>query len=953
MDSAPNADAIMAQCKAAGGPSLAELLGRYPGHEENVARIWFAAHAVEPAPAALRSADHLGPYERLHPIGSGAQGEVFLARDVRLRRTVVLKVLSGTPTQHAIERLRHEAAALARLRHPGIAELLDADFDAPSPYLVLRHVDGLMLSDARSATTCPVSLFASPDEPVPPRSLRWFEQLARTVHAAHEAGVVHADLHPGNLMVATHGAPVVLDFGTAKVEGLARITLTGLALGSARFAAPEVLRGRRADRRSDVFSLGAVIVDCLGPTPKAADMQAALAGIANQALRAVLQKAVAADAADRFATALELAEELHRLRRGVPVRTGRPGPFARALRFAVRNRVALAAALVLTALLLAALQTYFDTLRAHRQSDAASERGRALIAGLAVELGAQHVTDIATGEGAGGDLAGDGELAAGIELEVGRILRRAGRFDAAQGHIDAGAHTGTPLADASFDQAMLAFDRGAPITPLEGAAAPVRDFVAGLRALQLGQVDDAMWSLQSAVRRDDWPEPSLRAEARVLSVWLALDEGHATAGTLLADLTSIGPSVFDSLARLLRARASLGQPGCDVGEALTMLRRARADLARSLGDGHVWVLRAERAVAIALAANGEPMFAERVCEGLAPRQLELHGAAHPEVVRTRLLQWRCKRQVSGAAAAAALAEVLEATPRTAANRHLFDELLDAEAQDGRPLEQPSAARHLDALAAAFRRAEDRTHELYRQFEEMAPADRGAFMRDLVAPHRFGVEFPAHTALDRAREGEAGKQHLEVLLGGIVEMATGHWEQEALRVARYAMAIVLHHRGEVDPTLARLIECWFIRLTAEERGRRAGGIAVIAESQDLVMVMRMAVVDLRILCRADDERLQSAMKAFADMLGNQGGPADAAEALELYEALRGLHPDDAAHTIWCAEAAFSAGDAERLSSYLVRTEQLLGERPPDPNYLWLRLDELRLGLGQLRSPAKGR
>ncbi|MBK7904675.1 MAG: protein kinase [Proteobacteria bacterium] len=184
MRSVPDSDAVMAQCAGEEGRSLSDLLASYPGHEEHVTRVWLAAHADRVPSEPFASADRSGPYERLRLVGRGAQGEVFLARDVRTQRRVALKILSGSPGPHAIARLRHEARAIARLRHPGIAELLDADLDSESPWLALRYVEGTALRDARTDPVCPVALFALPGQPLPNGFLRWFEQLARAVHVA-------------------------------------------------------------------------------------------------------------------------------------------------------------------------------------------------------------------------------------------------------------------------------------------------------------------------------------------------------------------------------------------------------------------------------------------------------------------------------------------------------------------------------------------------------------------------------------------------------------------------------------------------------------------------------------------------------------------------------------------------------------------------------------------------
>ncbi|MBK7904674.1 MAG: hypothetical protein IPJ97_18475, partial [Proteobacteria bacterium] len=181
-----------------------------------------------------------------------------------------------------------------------------------------------------------------------------------------------------------------------------------------------------ADRRADVFSLSAMMRNCLSLTAGEAYQPTATDPVVK-GLGAVLGKATATAATDRFATALDLAAELRRLRVGESVLTGRAGPIARAMQRILRNRWPVTAAVLLTALLATALISWSDTLRARRRSDAAAERGSALLANLAENWGTSRQADLTAAGSVRSDHATSEGLAARIDLEVGRILRRAGQ----------------------------------------------------------------------------------------------------------------------------------------------------------------------------------------------------------------------------------------------------------------------------------------------------------------------------------------------------------------------------------------------------------------------------------------------------------------------------------------------------------------------------------------------
>ena len=193
--------------------------------------------------------DRLGQYRLLDRIGEGGMGVVFLARD-RGHRTVALKVLrssvAGDPT--ARRRLAREVETMQRVRSPNVAEVIDADLDGDTPYIVTRFVPGRTLDDV-----------VTQDGPLRGAALsRLACGLADALVAVHAAGVVHRDVKPGNVMLF-QDTPVVIDFGIAQGPDATRLTMTGMFMGTPGYLAPEVIEGRPSSEASDVHAWGATV----------------------------------------------------------------------------------------------------------------------------------------------------------------------------------------------------------------------------------------------------------------------------------------------------------------------------------------------------------------------------------------------------------------------------------------------------------------------------------------------------------------------------------------------------------------------------------------------------------------------------------------------------------------------------------------------------------------------
>jgi Tol biopolymer transport system component len=214
---------------------------------------------------SLSPGTKLGPYEILAPLGAGGMGEVFRARDPRLSREVAIKVLPPSFAKDAdrMRRFEQEARAAGILNHPNITSIHDFGTVDGSPYVVMELLEGDTLRNRLSTGPVPVR-----------KAIDWAIQMARGLAAAHEKGIVHRDLKPENVFVTKDGRVKILDFGLAKLKeekplgsqtGMPTMVPTepGVVLGTMGYMAPEQVRGQSADRRSDIFSFGAILYEML------------------------------------------------------------------------------------------------------------------------------------------------------------------------------------------------------------------------------------------------------------------------------------------------------------------------------------------------------------------------------------------------------------------------------------------------------------------------------------------------------------------------------------------------------------------------------------------------------------------------------------------------------------------------------------------------------------------
>ena len=337
--------------------TLARYQALYPGFEEAVAREFLDLEdRRRTRGAGAEDERRVGHYRLLHPLGRGGQGEVHLAEDVRLKRKVALKVIRGWDRDR-IHRLRREAEAASRLQHPGICVVHDVGEEEGLHYIAMQYVEGQSLEEAIAEAREEGGEIADP--------VRLLEKVARALHVAHEVGLVHRDVKPGNILVTPEGKPVLLDFGIVlDTEGEGpTLTGTGQMAGTPAYLAPEQLAEPPVllDRRADVYGLGITLYECLtlrrpfeAPTRDRLYNKILTAPVLDprpynpritRDLKAVLETAMDKDPDRRYQTALDMAEDLRRIQMFEPVRARPAGPGLRLRRWARRNR-ALAGALL-------------------------------------------------------------------------------------------------------------------------------------------------------------------------------------------------------------------------------------------------------------------------------------------------------------------------------------------------------------------------------------------------------------------------------------------------------------------------------------------------------------------------------------------------------------------------------------------------------------------------------
>lgn len=389
-------------------PALSEYTARHPELAEQIRDLFPALVVMEEfgsvdGPAAPPGPDdgpvppQLGDYRLLREVGRGGMGVVYEAVQVSLGRRVALKVLPFAAGLDAkqLQRFTNEAHAVAQLHHTNVVPVFGVGCERGVHFYAMQFIEGQTLASlirelrqlsgkevgepgpAAPAPATPPIAALSTEHSV--RSPAYFQTVARLgvqaaegLEHAHQAGAVHRDVKPANLLVDVRGNLWVTDFGLAQIQGDPRLTLTGDLVGTLRYMSPEQALAKRVgvDHRTDVYSLGTTLYELLALQPAfgGSDRQELLRQIAfdepvpprrlNRAVPAELEtvvlKAMAKTPAERYATAQELADDLRRFLEDRPIRARRPSLLQRLTKWARRHKGVAWSAGVSTAVLLVA-----------------------------------------------------------------------------------------------------------------------------------------------------------------------------------------------------------------------------------------------------------------------------------------------------------------------------------------------------------------------------------------------------------------------------------------------------------------------------------------------------------------------------------------------------------------------------------------------------------------------
>jgi serine/threonine protein kinase len=203
-------------------------------------------------------------YSIIRKINSGGMATVFLVEDKKLHRTVALKKLHPHLIEHTetVTRFTNEARAIASLSHENIIKIYDFGESSDGPYLVMEYIDGTTLAECLEKNGKIPNLVL----------IEIARQIAAGLHCAHDHGIIHRDIKPANILIRRDGTIIITDFGIAYIAQSQSITMTGSFVGSPHYVSPEQIQGKTVTGKSDIYSLGIVLYQCLaGVMPFEAD----------------------------------------------------------------------------------------------------------------------------------------------------------------------------------------------------------------------------------------------------------------------------------------------------------------------------------------------------------------------------------------------------------------------------------------------------------------------------------------------------------------------------------------------------------------------------------------------------------------------------------------------------------------------------------------------------------
>ncbi|HET9226829.1 MAG TPA: serine/threonine-protein kinase [Thermoanaerobaculia bacterium] len=611
------------------GPFLERASGGDPTLRAAVERL-LAADEKAVNFLELEQPSHLGPYRIDRLLSRGGMGDVYLATrdDGRFERQVALKLLQhGSRDPEALQLFRAERQVLARLEHPSIARLYDAGETASGvPFLVMEYIEGL-----------PLDVYCRENRLDTNERLRLFLRLLDAVSYAHRNLLVHRDLKPANILVTPSGEPKLLDFGIARRLEMDE-TLSFRRMTPA-YASPEQARGDRITTASDVYSLGVVLYELLcGHRPDGERPSLHLKGPFRRDLDAIVFTAMRQDPQSRYRSVDEMAADIERYLKHLPVSVRRQSAYYHARKMVRRHPVGTGLGVLALALI---VSLFAGVLEQRDRAEQERDKARSAMAFLVsmfgqadpYQSGKEDVTArelVAAGSRrAARELAGDPEVQAAMLDALGRASLGLGHIEEAEPLLRQSLATrrrtapgSLELAESVEDVAWLDFLKG----DFPAAERLLREALAIRRGLtgddvHVGQILNRLGTVLVERYQNTDEARSREIEALHREALAIYEEIEGPDGMGVAD------SVFQ-LARVLEDRGDLA------GAERLYRQTLRIDLAR-LPEAHPETSHCRRALAQLLSAQGRFREAESLLRQALAAQLRVLPEDHADIAWTR------------------------------------------------------------------------------------------------------------------------------------------------------------------------------------------------------------------------------------------------------------------------------------------------------------------------------